>query len=85
MFFMRKINIHYGECTLKKNISKERIINFPKNILLNLINYFSNHRYYKIPSQSEELLEFIYDDWKIPKNLKMKKSIYQKKFILEKV
>jgi len=86
-----KINVFYEKnkyslwgMYFEKEYLKRTYYKFPKKHFIKFDKLLFKSRYYKIPSQSEELLEFIYDDWKIPKKSKDEKVYLSKKIHIRK-
>ncbi len=73
-----------------KEYLKRSYYKFPKKHFLKFDKLFFKSRYYYIPSQTEELLEFIYDDWRTPKmsndeNVYSSKKIHIKKSLINRI
>ena len=86
-----KINVFYKDnkyslwgMYFDKEYLKRSYYKFPKKHFTNFDKLLFKSRYYNIPNQCEELLEFIYDDWRTPKQSNNEKEYLSQKIHIKK-
>ena len=85
-----KINLFYGnnKYTLwglhySDNFLQRKNFKFPEKYFLTFDEINFRGLVYKIPNNTEDLLEYIYGDWKTPKKTNIKKEYLEKKIFIQ--